>query len=231
MNKYDENFIKRISFEDYLNITKMVERDFKRQNNEYVGNRAFIKFNNFDYDMLEEVHGKNGNNNAEYIIFDEEKQFVYVGKEKDILVNLFTYIREEGYLDYDIKDNVVSNRIIFDDDMIIVDCVIESWNTDLNYNYLNTLFITYNDLFKRFFTISNAEALAVLSTSFACMDQYDKLIDSFFDRKHHIDLLFNTHCTDEILIKLLKETNSKIKSPTITLLEEKEYIMYFIQEY
>ena len=57
-------------------------------------------------------------------------------------------------------------------------------------------------------------------------------MDAFFDNKG-MDLLFNTHCLNEDLIKLLKQVNNSLEA--LVKVIDKEYkkreIINFIKEY
>ena len=121
MSKFSENFIEKISFEDFMHIAKLPQKDFKRQNGEFVGTRAFMDISKTDYDRLETIHGEEGNGNSAFLLFDDVKQPIFVGK--DILINLYTFtidIDANDNCKKDIEDYVVNNRIIFEDDNCIV---------------------------------------------------------------------------------------------------------------
>lgn len=203
----NKNYVSMISYSDFENIKRMIYNDIKNSEGLTIFSRAYLNITQNEYDRLERVYGKDNNKNYNNMIFMDKKQQKAVGKDKNILVNLFTCELKEGYR---VIENPVTNNIpIFSDESIIIDAVIESCNSSIS--YIRNLFNTYRDLFERFFPENYAEPLALLS-AFECFGGSER---EFLDIvwQEEADLI-HTHCTEGLLCELLKDTTNNFNNCT-----------------
>ena len=204
----NENYICMISYSDFENIKKMIYNDIKSSEGLTVSTRTFLKINEAEYDRLESAYGENGNKNYSRLVFMDKKQQLLVGKYKNVQVNLFACEMKDGYSRV-IEDPVINNIPLFNNDCIVIDTLIESYNE--NDSYTRNLFSMYRDLFERFFPASYAEPLALLTTLECFGGNVKNYINIIW--QEDIDLP-RTHCTENSLCKLLKDTINEMNNCT-----------------